>query len=290
MMVTLFSCNSQSGKNIENEKPKIVVSIAPQKYVINKIAGELVDVMVMIPPGTSPHVYDPTPRQMMEVGESDIYFFVGKLGFEEASYYSIKDAYPQLTLINLCDDLDLITGDDCDHGDHQHSGFNPHTWMSPRNMSIMAGRVKTVLAEKYPEMNTILEANYNAFQNEMSQTDKEIQILLSEIPIRTFLIFHPSLTYFARDYGLTELAIEFEGKEPAPSQLRQSIDMARAAGTKVIFIQKEFDTENAKIIAKEINGRIVQIDPLSESWDKSLRQIVHELKQSYTESSKTTGK
>lgn len=290
MMVTLFSCNSQNGKNNENEKPKIVVSIAPQKFIIDKIAGDLVEVMVMIPPGTSPHVYDPTPRQMLEVGKSDIYFFVGKLGFEEASYYSIKDAYPHLTLINLCDDLDLITGDNHDHGDHQHSGFNPHTWMSPQNMALMAKRIKTVLAEKYPQHNEKLEKNLAAFQEEILRIDQEIKTQLSGLPNLTFMIFHPSLTYFARDYRLTELAIEFEGKEPAPSQLRQNIDMARTAGTKVIFIQKEFDTENAKIIAKEIDGRIVQIDPLAEKWDESLMQIVHELKLSYTESMKTTGK
>lgn len=284
MMVTLFSCTSQNGKNNENEKPKIVVSIAPQKFIIDKIAGDLVDVMVMIPPGTSPHVYDPTPRQMMEVGKSDIYFFIGNLGFEVAWYYSIKDTYPQLMLVNLNDDLDLLSGEEHDHGDHQHAGFNPHTWMSPRNIVIMGERIKTVLAGKYPELKNTLEANFLLFKQEITTIDKEVSTTLSDLPGRAFMIFHPSLTYFARDYGLTELAIEFEGKEPAPSQLRQSIDNAKAAGVKVIFVQKEFDSENAKIIAREINGRIIQIDPLSEKWDESLMQTVKEMKVSYTES------
>lgn len=277
----MFACNPQPGSKSENEKPKVVVSIAPQKFIVDRIAGNLVDVMVMIPPGTSPHVYDPTPRQMVEVGKSDVYFFIGNLGFEVAWYYSIKDAYPQLTLVNLNDDLDLIAGEETDHGDHTHVGFNPHTWMSPKSALLMGKRIKQVLAEKYPALHNQLSQNLAAFEEEMKQIDKEVVSLLSDLPHRTFMIFHPSLTYFARDYDLTELSIEFEGKEPAPSQLRQSIDKAKSAGVKVIFVQKEFDTENAKIIASEIGARIVGIDPLSENWNGNLMQLVHELKNSY---------
>ncbi len=277
----LLACNPQPGSKSDNPKPKVVVSIAPQKFIVEKIAGDLVDVMVMIPPGTSPHVYDPTPRQMMDVGKSDVYFFIGNLGFEAAWYFSIKDAYPQLTLVNLNDDLELIAGEDVEHGDHSHVGFNPHTWMSPRNLLLMGKKIERVLSEKYPQMQPKFSQNLSSFEDEMNQTDKMITGLLSDLPHRTFMIFHPSLTYFARDYGLNELAIEFEGKEPAPSQLRQSIDKARSAGVKVIFVQKEFDTENAKIIAKEIGARIVGIDPLSVNWKESIMQLANELKNSY---------
>ncbi len=288
MMLVLFtSCN----QNAPNQKPgdigkiNVLVSILPQKYFVEQIGGEKVNVSVLIPPGSNPHVYDPTPRQMEEISHAEIYLMNGYLSFEHAWTSSLEDTYPQLKIYNQSLGIKLLghEGEACDHAEHQtdESGIDPHTWLSPKNAFVLAENTLNFLTENSPENAEFFKANYQIFLLKLLQLDQKVDSILTDLPSRKFMIFHPSLAYFANDYNLTQISIEYEGKEPAPAQLKESVASAKESGIKVIFIQKEFDAENAKIIANEIQGRVVQIDPLSGDWENSILRIAIEIKDSF---------
>jgi zinc transport system substrate-binding protein len=285
MALMLFAAGcSHTGNEQHNEKQtmKVLVSINPYKYFVDKISGGMVEVMVLIPPGTSPHAYDPTPRQLVEIGEADLYFTNGLLSFEQAWMERMKHQHAGVSMINLSDELQIIEGGDvhnCDH-DHNHehhhhhqTSSDPHTWVSAVNAQIFAQRIYDALKATYPEHEAVFTANFTALQNEILSLHREIDNMLADLPSRSFMIFHPALAYFARDFGLNQISIEFEGKEPSPKQLRASVDQAKAENIKSVIIQKEFDKDNAKIIAGEIGGDVLQIDPLDENWPRSMKQI-----------------
>lgn len=277
LLLVLMSCSSNQNRQSEEKQPSVLVSILPYKYFTDHIAGDLVKTDVLIPPGTTPHVYDPTPRQMAEIGNMDIYFYNGNLAFEKSWIGKMKSNYPDLEMINLSKGIQLI-------GEHAHDGNthgnDPHTWLSARNGKIIARDIFNALAKTYPQHKAIFQKNYQLLLNKINKLDSEIQKELSGIKSRKFMIFHPSLSYFARDYDLEQIPIEFEGKEPSPSRLRESIDLAKKEGLKTILIQKEFDEENAEIIGREIGGHVVQIDPLAEDWADNLLDIAKKIRQS----------
>ncbi|MBE0636897.1 MAG: membrane protein insertion efficiency factor YidD [Bacteroidales bacterium] len=261
----------------DSGKIKVLVSILPHKYFVEQIAGDLADIQILIPPGSNHHIYDPTPRQMKTISKSDVYFYNGNLTFEHLLLPSIKANYPGIKLVKITEGIELIAGHECDPEDtehsHDHEGVDPHTWLSARNGVIKAANILNALIEAAPEHKEEFIRNYDQLKANLHVLDEEIAELLSNLPNREFLIFHPTLGYFARDYQLEQISIEYEGKEPTPSQLKSSIDQARKGGVKIIFIQKEFDATNAQIVAKELNCRVVQIDPLSENWYENMLEI-----------------
>jgi len=287
MLVLLTSCyqNSPKQKSGDTGKINVLVSILPQKYFVEQIGGEKVNISVLIPPGSNPHVYDPTPRQMEEISHAEVYFMIGYLSFENAWKSSLEDNYPQLKIFNQSLGIKLLghEGEACDHAEHhtEEAGIDPHTWLSPKNAFVLAENTLKFLSENSPENAEFFKANYQLFILNLHKLDHQIDSILTDLPSRKFMIFHPSLSYFANDYNLIQLSIEFEGKEPAPAQLKASIATAKESGIKVIFVQKEFDAENAKIIASEIQGKVVQIDPLSDDWERVLLQIAREIKDSF---------
>lgn len=286
LALTLFlivaGCNN-ADNNRQNEQSsmKVLVSITPYKYFVDKISGGKVEVMVLIPPGTSPHAYDPTPRQLVEIGEADLYFTNGLLSFEQAWMERMSHHHADISIVNLSDELQIIEGVDvhnCDHDHdhehhHHHTATDPHTWVSAVNAQTFAQRIYHALKATYPEYETEFATNFSVLQNEIQMVHQEIGDMLADMPSRSFMIFHPALAYFARDYGLNQISVEFEGKEPSPQQLRASVDQAKAENIQSVLIQKEFDKENAQIIAGEIGGRVLQIDPLDENWPRCMKQI-----------------
>nr|NQU93000.1 zinc ABC transporter substrate-binding protein [Bacteroidota bacterium] len=258
-------------------------------YFVHKIAGDLAEVVVLIPPGTSPHLYDPNPQQMLRISDASIFFYNGNLAFEKAWLENMGDTYPGMLLVNLSKDI-LPIETECDHSsgdegsrEHDHDMNDPHDWLSIKNAVVFAALIKNTLVNLFPEDKAVFEQNYIDFKSELESLMEEVSGLLDDIPSRSFMIFHPSLSYFARDFDLVQIPIEFEGKDPTPSRIIKAINLAKSSGIKTIFVQKEFDVENAKVIASEINGKIVQIDPLSIDWDDNLLFIAQSIKNSFHE-------
>jgi zinc transport system substrate-binding protein len=269
----ISSCNSKGTEKTDvDRKIKVLVSISPQKYFVEKIGGNRVDVDVLIPSGTNPHLYDPTPGQLIGITKTAIYFYNGYLDFEKYWIDNILESNQQIISVKVSRGVQLLR--DVEHSGHNHEGndhgVDPHIWLSVKNARIIATNVYNGLKENFPGYSDYFDANYKTLLGEIDSLEKEITTKLSSVENRKFMIFHPTLSYYANEFGLEQIAIEFEGKEPTPKHLKATIDRARKAGIHTIFIQKEFDISNAGIISEELGGALVQIDPLSEDWYKNM--------------------
>ncbi|MGC1391634.1 MAG: zinc ABC transporter substrate-binding protein [Bacteroidales bacterium] len=283
----LISCFAIScgRNNLDSGNKIITVSIAPFSYFVEEIAGNDFAVNVMVPAGADPHTYEPFPEQINKLRKSVAYISNGYLGFEMNwldRFYETNDAMKRLS---LGDRIDPLISEHRNEGGHIEAA-DPHYWVSPRCALIMASSVKELLVELNPAQKLKYEINYQLLISKIQEVDNKAGKLFSNIPNRCFMIYHPNLAYVARDYGLEEIPVEFEGKEPSPSRMRELIDRARKDNLKTIFVQREYDTKNAKAIAGEIGAKVILIDPLSGNWLRSTTDIIDALYRSLLESSK----
>jgi zinc transport system substrate-binding protein len=282
LLISLVSCGRQ--KKDSGEK-LITVSIAPFKYFVEAVAGDEYNVNVMVPPGANPHIYEPFPEQINKLRRSLAYISNGYLGFEMTWLDRFYETNRTMKRLSLGDKIDPLTSGH-HHGDNKEEGADPHYWVSPKCALLMASEVRDFLIDLNPSQKEKYETNYKALNLKLIGLDTKSKQLFSDIPKKSFMIFHPNLGYLARDYGLEEISVEYEGKEPTPSRMKELIDRARKEGLRTIFVQREYDTKNAKAIANEIGGDIRIIDPLSEDWPGATLDIINAVHNSLTESSK----
>ena len=280
LAILLASCNPSN--NI-SEKPLVMVSIMPQKYCVERIADTLVRVEVLVPPGSSPETYEPTASQLRSVSSALVLFSLGLLDFEKSLVRSIERQNPNLLVINLSKGLSLLEGmcHGHHHGhNHSHShGFDPHVWSSPTEVKHMVRAIEKVLSEKLPDHSEIFAKNAEVFIKDLESLDSYIQSSFVDVKTRKFFLFHPALTYYARDYNLIQVALEEDGKAPSMKHFKSVINTAKEQGVKTIFIQKEFDVKTAKTAADDIGGRVEVIDPLDENWLENMYTITDLLKE-----------
>jgi zinc transport system substrate-binding protein len=276
-LLILVSCN-QSGSN-SGEKI-ITISIPPFKYFIDAIGGDDFSINVMVPAGANPHIYEPVPDQIANLRKSVAYVSNGYLGFEMTWLDRFYEANRTMKKLSLGQNIDLIKP--VGQSDSEHvEGADPHYWVSPKCALVIAAAVKSLLIDINPEKREKYEANYTNLVKSIDDIDKKAMELFSSCRNKSFMIFHPTLGYLARDYGLKEIAVENEGKEPNPSSLKGLIDIGKSEKIRVIFIQKEYDTKNARVIAAETGAVLETIDPLSENWMASELQIIDALYNSF---------
>jgi zinc transport system substrate-binding protein len=281
-IVFVISCNHNSS---ENRGRIITVSIAPFKYFVEKIAGDDFSVNIMVPPGSDPHIYEPYPGQISKLRKSVAYVSNGYLGFEMTWMDRFYEINKSMVKLSLGDKIDPIVTEHAHEGGHVEKA-DPHFWVSLKSGKIIASSIKDLICKLNPSEKDKYESNCNALIREIDKADNEAVSLFSESHGLSFMIYHPNLAYLARDYGLKEIAVEFEGKEPPPSRLKELIDMARLNNLKTIFVQREYDSKNARAIALEVGAKIMLIDPLSENWLESTKEIINALHTSFTESQK----
>lgn len=287
VVIGLFSCNNQQ-QNQNVNKQSVTVSVLPQKYFVEKITGNHLNINVMIPPGASSVTYEPTPKQMKELSASNLYIRIGYIEFEKSWMKKLRDINPEMLVVDQSVVANLIEPenihkDEHEHNGHHNHGVDPHIWTSPKEVKKQVDFLYQYLIKIYPEFDSDFTENYNSFLNEIDSLDLYITEQLKLYHGNKFMIFHPALSYFARDYGLVQISIEIDGKEPTPANIQEIIEVAKEEEIKVIFVQKQFSTHNAEVIAREINGRVVQIDPLSYNWAENLKLIVDEIVKSYNE-------
>ena len=268
--------------NYTNDNSKIIsVTIEPQRYFVEKIVGDKFEVNTIVPAGTSPETYDPSPSQMVDLGKSSLYFKVGYLGFENAWGQTLKDNNVDVKIINTSNNIKLIEDNKDsieikkmnEHDGHSHHGVDPHIWSSPKSALIMAENMLNALVAADVENQKYYRDNFKLLETEIIETDRRINELLESASVKSFIIYHPALGYFARDYNLIQYSIEFEGKSPSPQQLKEMIDFANTQDIKTIFVQKGFDLKNAESLANEVKASIHSIDPLSYNWSDELIKI-----------------
>jgi len=264
----------------------VFVSILPQKYFVEKIGKELVDVSVMVPPGANPHIYEPKPNQMVRLSKAKIYFAIG-ITFEDAWLHKFASVNPKMRVVRSEAGIEKIhmqshpiderPEDEAGHAakaEHkdEHGTMDPHVWLSPQEVKIIAKNILGALVEADPANSAAYQENHLRFLEEIEALDSELRNIFSGKKGMKFMVYHPSWGYFARAYGLEQVPIEIEGKEPKPGQLKKIIELARKEGIKVIFVQPQFSVKSAETVAKAIGGQAVFADPLSFDWAKNLRE------------------
>lgn len=280
-LTLLFMVGCEVGSN---DRPTVSVTIEPQRYFLEQIAGDNFKVNTLVPPGSSPETYDPTPSQMVTLSKSLLYFKVGYLGFENAWGETLAANNTGVQVVNTSNEISLISTEDNtgvvneivahrSHDNHSHDGVDPHIWCSPKSALIMAENMLNGLVMADVENQKQYRENFEKLRSQIIETDKKIEKLLEDTPVKSFIIYHPALGYFARDYNLTQYSIEYDGKNPSPQQLKLMIDFAHEKGIKTIFVQKGFDMKNAESLAQEVGASIYSIDPLSYNWNEELIRI-----------------
>ncbi|TAL64366.1 MAG: hypothetical protein EPN88_11040, partial [Bacteroidetes bacterium] len=228
---------------------------------------------------------EPFPEQINQLRKSVAYISNGYLGFEMNWLDRFYETNRTMKRLSLADRIDPLVSEKAHKGNHVE-GADPHYWVSPKCAMIMATSVKDFLSGVNPSQKEKYGANWEILISKIKAVDRKAQELFKGVQKRSFMIYHPNLGYIARDYGLEEIPVEYEGKEPPPSRLKELIDHARTHKLKTIFVQKEYDTKNAKAIATEIGAQVRIIDPLSEDWEKATTEIIIAVHNSLIESSK----
>jgi zinc transport system substrate-binding protein len=267
------------------DKTTVFVSIVPQKFFVEQIAKDLVDVQVMVEPGANPHIYEPKPAQMAAISKAKIYFAIG-VTFEKAWLKKLASANPKMRIAHTDHGIQKMPMAAHHHGEgkdqkkehHHHGILDPHVWLSPPLVMVQARNILTALQEADPAHRSAYEANHKAFITMLVELDGELRGILAGKRGLQFIVFHPAWGYFAHAYGLKQVPIEIEGKEPKPAQLKELIEHARKHQIKVVFVQPQFSTKSAEQVAKEIGGQVAFVDPLALNWAENLREVATKFK------------
>ena len=273
------------------DRLSVFVSILPQVYFLERVGGDRVHVSVMVGPGQSPATYEPRPKQMAGLSRADLYFRIG-VPFESIWIDRISKANPQVKMVDTGRGIERLPmkalhhhrqGPRLEHAGHQDEHDqeggtkDPHIWLSPRLVKKQAENIFDALVASDPAHRAYYQENLKAFHDDLDDMDRDIRGMLGHLRTRRFMVFHPSWGYFARDYGLEQVPIEIEGKEPSARDLAYLIRTAKDQGIRVIFVQKQFSKQSAEAVADAIAGRVVQIDPLSIDYMNNMRQIAETL-------------
>jgi len=299
------------------ESLKVVVSILPQTEIVERIGGNHVTVRALIPAGYSPATFEPTPQEIKFVSQADVYFRIGQIGFEKTKLESIVSVNPDMVVVDTSENnhyrqLEAHSHDEetdeqhaeTDHVgephseenkhaeedqqnqvtsaadlDHAESELDPHVWLAPPMVLEQAQIVTETLAELDPAHSAEYQANFEALKTDLQQLDLSLRTAFSPIRGKTMLVYHPAFGYLADEYGFHQEHFQFEGKEPTIEQLKTVIELAREENIKVIFVQKQFSTESAQAIAEQIDGLVIEVDPLAPNYLENMQSIADTISQ-----------
>ncbi len=255
----------------DNGNPTVTVTISPYRYFVEKIVGDRVNVNVMVPAGSNPETYEPTARQMVELSNSDLYLKVGSIGFEQTWMKKLQDNAPDMKVI---DTSVGITPAKTPGGN-----IDPHVWMSCRNARIISQNILKALCKLLPKEKGLFEKNYQSLLSIINRQDSIITTESTKNPNfeHQFVIYHPILTYFSRDYNLRQLTIEEEGREPSAGQIKSLIEQAKKEKIKYCLIQSEFANRNTTTFIQESNTKALEINPLQYDWSQAMEEVTNAL-------------
>lgn len=247
-------------EKVENNKKTIYVTITPMQSLIEEITMGDFDVEVIVPKGASPETFEPTPKQVTAFGSAEFIFSTGLIDFEQSL---VKRINGTAELVNLSEGIELIAGS-CSHGHHHHHhGVDPHVWTSPRALRTMVSNAHRAIMAHYPDSVKYNEATERLLER-IDELDTYCATRIEEAGVKAIMIYHPAYTYYARDYGIEQIAIEHDGKEPSLRQTTSLIERAKEHGVKTIFRQPQYSEDKVRAIANDAEAEIITTDPLSE--------------------------
>jgi zinc transport system substrate-binding protein len=270
----------------------VAVSVPPAAWLVERVGGERVAVTALLPPGRSPHAWEPSPRELAALGRARLVVVVGHttLPFEERLLAAARRG-GEPSVVAMTEGIALLPGADGDHHDGADEGAghgvdvggypgppiesdtDPHVWLDPEVMAATAERVAAALAAIDPEHAAEYRDRRDRLRAEIDALDREIRATLAGVTERRFLAYHPAWGYFAARYGLVQEAVESEGKEPGPRRLVERMESARARGARVVFVQRAVSGRGARVLAEEIGAEVVVLDPLASDWPDNLRRV-----------------
>lgn len=296
--LSLFAGGSREGEvrvNNGEERQKIyaVVSIMPQKYIVERIGGEKVKVDVLVDPGSNPHTMEPTPKQIVSLADADVLFTIG-FPFERRLVEKIRGSGVDLRIVETDRGIERRSLED--HGEEDsddevannqkgssdgHGEADPHIWLSARNLKNIAENIMEKLVEIDPEGGSYYRKNFKQLSKEIDETDAYIRDLLKPFRGRTIFVLHPAYGYFADDYGLNQMSVEKHGRSPGPRELKELIEEARREKVGVIFVQPQYDLKPAWALADSIGGKVIKADPFAYDVIEMLRMMAIEIKRDF---------
>jgi len=275
ILLIAFSCSNK------NKKEQVFVTIPPQKFFVEKIAGSKLGVNVMVQNGSAEEFFEPLPGQLIALSKSKLYFTTGfpierqlidKLKLLNGKTEFVNTA-KGIKFINMPDAADLFDKHKESRNHHSHSGMpDPHIWLNPLLVKIQARNILYSLIKTQPEDSAFFRTNYQNFCAELDSLHMFLEKTLASKKGMSFMVFHPSWGYFAMQYGLKQIPVEIEGKEPGLKELSQIINYAKTNNVKTIFAQAQFSTKSVEAIAKETGAKIILINPLAEDYINNLKK------------------
>ncbi|MFA9422827.1 MAG: metal ABC transporter solute-binding protein, Zn/Mn family [Sedimentibacter sp.] len=245
------------------EKPIIAVTIVPEETFVKAVCGNLAEVITLVPPGSSPENYEPTPQLMEKFSKSSIYFSIG-VPTEQAN---ILPKIGGIKVVSLADEVAAIYQD----GMFESGERDPHIWLSPKRVKVMIDTIQREMSILDPTNKSIYEKNATAYIKELDELDKQVAIIFDGSQNKEIIVYHPAFGYLANDYGLKMYALEDEGKEASAKHLQDIIDLAKKENIKAIFYQEEIDSRQSQAFAEEIGGKSVQLAPLAADYIENFK-------------------
>lgn len=278
LVCILAFCSTAGSKDYDIKVP-VFVSILPQAYFLDRIGGQYVEVEVLVGEGQSPATYEPTPKQMAKLSSAKAYFAIG-VPFEKNIMRKIQQSHKKLVVVETQKGITYRYLDDHRHdrdekgGGESHNRMpDPHIWLDPKLVKVQVRNIHDALCRLDPANAKGYSSNLQAFVSDIDRVDERITAALAPVKGRNMYVFHPAFGYFADSYGLNQVPIEIEGKEPGAKQLAEIIDRAKKEGVRVIFVQPQFSTKSAETVAKAIGGAVIPINPLARDYIANLDRI-----------------
>jgi zinc transport system substrate-binding protein len=286
LSVVPIGCAPQSQPS---DRIVVAVSILPQVAFVEAVGGDQVEVVVMVPPGASPHTYELTPQQMVQLSRASLYAKVGsRVEFELTWLDRLMAANRDMLVVDCSRGIELLESDDHGHeaededgedeDGHFHSGADPHIWLSVRNSQVMVRNIHEGLVHVDPANAEYYSRNLAAYLEELVSLDGDLEESLARLENRRFIVFHPAFGYFARDYNLVQVAVEQGGNEPDAQYIVRLITEAREHDIRIVFAAPQFSLRSAEVIASEIGGKVVTIDPLAPDYVTNMRAIAEAIR------------
>jgi zinc transport system substrate-binding protein len=286
LLIGLCPSLTFGGEDSAGGKIKVFVGIEPIAYFVERVGGPLVDVSVLVGPGQDPHTFEPTPKLMAKLARAKVFFNLG-FPFEETLVKKLGATFKNAEIVNIQKGIKLrpVNEQDGDHHgveehghDHEADSLDRHTWLDPQLAMIQAGTIADALIQVDPENRSVYEANLKKFEADLDRIHEQLKEALAPVKGKGFFVFHPAFGYFAHEYGLQQVAVEIDGKEPTARQLARLVKDAKEQNVKVIFVQPQFPKRNAENLAESIGGAVVPIDDLARDYVTNLAEIARKLK------------
>jgi zinc transport system substrate-binding protein len=250
---------------------RVLVTIPPEAFLVERIAGDTVEIETLVPPGANPHTFEPTAKGAISAVQADVWFRMGEPS-ENRVLKAIEAHNPELRVVDMRQGLPLL-GHVCDHPGCTHDGSDPHYWLSPMLARRMAIRMASVLSRRFPEHRQLYTENLRALLRDLNALDRDLKQQLAPFRGDALLVSHAALAYFCRDYGLRQIALEVEGREPSPRQLVQIVEQAKEDRVRRVIVQEAFNPKGGELVAEQLDVPICRFDPLERDLIQNLRDL-----------------